>query len=131
MYVILRNVVCLKRDGLCVVDVLNWKELKGWLLYSMTRFSDKLRLRSFSLKPTRFLSLLSLSTLYNLCKSLARFFLSQTLPFFPMDNLFPDLAADHFDSSSSSSSSYRPLRRFLDDDDRDSSLERVYLIPHR
>ncbi|TKY61900.1 Ubiquitin carboxyl-terminal hydrolase 8 [Spatholobus suberectus] len=88
----------------------------------MTRFSEKLRLRSLFPKPTRFLALLSLSTLYHLCKSLARFLLSQTLPFLAMDNLF----SDDFDSASC-----RPNRRFLQDDDRDFGHERVYLLPHR
>ncbi|RDX76461.1 Ubiquitin carboxyl-terminal hydrolase 8, partial [Mucuna pruriens] len=91
----------------------------------MTRFSEKLRLRSLLPKPTRFLALVSLSTLHHLCKSLARFLLSQTLPFLVMDNLFPDYS-DDFDSSS-----YRPNRRFLQDDDRDFGHDRVYLLPYR
>ncbi|KAK7337337.1 hypothetical protein VNO77_17904 [Canavalia gladiata] len=92
----------------------------------MTRFSEKLRLSSLLLKPTRFLALLSLSTLH-LCKSLARFILSQTLPFLAMDNLFSDYFSDDFDSSYH----LRPHRRFLQEDDRDFGDERVYLLPYR
>ncbi|KAK7396784.1 hypothetical protein VNO78_17942 [Psophocarpus tetragonolobus] len=87
----------------------------------MTRFSERLRLRWLLPKPTRFLALVSLS------KSLARFLLSQTLPFLAMDNIFSDYISDDFDSSS-----YRPHRRFLQDDHRDfGALERVYLLPYR
>nr|KYP56970.1 Ubiquitin carboxyl-terminal hydrolase 8 [Cajanus cajan] len=92
----------------------------------MTRFGEKLRLRWLLPKPTRFLALLSLSTLHHLCKSLARFLLSQTLPFLAMDTLFSDYISDDFDSSSS-----RPHRRFLQDDERDFGHDRVYLLPHR
>ncbi|XP_057438932.1 ubiquitin carboxyl-terminal hydrolase 8-like [Lotus japonicus] len=94
----------------------------------MTRLSEKLRLSSLLLKPTRFLALVSLSTLFRLCKSLARFLLSQTLPFFSMDSLFSsnsDYFSDDFDSSYSH-------RRFFRDDDRDSVAdERVYLLPYK
>ncbi|KAK7284765.1 hypothetical protein RJT34_19518 [Clitoria ternatea] len=84
----------------------------------MTRFSEKLRLSSLLLKPTRFLSLLSLSTLH-LFKSLSRFLL------LPMDNLF----SDDFDSSSSPLH-LPPHRRFLQDHDhRDFAHERIYLLP--
>lgn len=98
------------------------------VLYDMTRLSEKLRLSSLLLKPTRFLALVSLSTLFRLCKSLARFLLSQTLPFFSMDSLFSsnsDYFSDDFDSSYSH-------RRFFRDDDRDSVAdERVYLLPYK
>ncbi|MED6106190.1 hypothetical protein PIB30_002642 [Stylosanthes scabra] len=97
----------------------------------MTRFSEKLRLSWLLQKPTRFLALLSLSTL-NLCKSIARYLLSQTLPFLSMDNLFAhhsDYFDDDFDSNSFHS---RPNRRYLHPPDpRDFPDERVYLLPYR
>ncbi|XP_058738954.1 ubiquitin carboxyl-terminal hydrolase 8-like [Vicia villosa] len=97
----------------------------------MTRLTEKLRFSSLFLKPTRFLSLLSLSTL-RLCKSLARFLLSQTLPFFSMDNLFSDNVVDYLsDELDSSAYSLRPNRRLLQEDDRDFADERVYLLPYR
>lgn len=96
----------------------------------MTRLTEKLRLSSLFLKPTRFLSLLSLSTL-RLCKSLARFLLSQTLPFFSMDNLFSDNVDYLSDELDSSAYSLRPNRRLLQEDDRDFADERVYLLPYR
>ena len=76
----------------------------------MTRLSERL-VRLFP-KPTRFLALVSLSTLHHLCKSLARFLLSQTLPA-TMDNnnLFSDYFSDDLDSSP-----YRPHRRDHDHD---------------
>jgi len=92
----------------------------------MTRFSERLRLRWLFPKPTRFLALVSLSTLHHLCKSLVRFLLSQTLPFLAMDNFFSDYLSDDFDSSP-----YRPHRRFLQDHDLDFAHERVYLLPYR
>ncbi|XP_027349205.1 ubiquitin carboxyl-terminal hydrolase 8-like isoform X2 [Abrus precatorius] len=92
----------------------------------MTRLSEKLRLSSLLQEPTRFLSLLSLSTL-NLCKSLARFILSQTLPFLAMDNLFSDYFSDDFDSPYH----LRPHRRFLQEDELYFGDERVYLLPYR
>ncbi|XP_014496181.1 ubiquitin carboxyl-terminal hydrolase 8 [Vigna radiata var. radiata] len=92
----------------------------------MTRFSERLRLRWLFPKPTRFLALVSLSTLHHLCKSLVGFLLSQTLPFLAMDNFFSDYLPDDFDSSP-----YRPHRRFLLDHDLDLARERVYLLPHR
>jgi len=92
----------------------------------MTRFSERLRLRWLFPKPTRFLSLVSLSTLHHLCKSLLRFLLSQTLPFLAMDNFFSDYLSDDFDSSP-----YRPHRRYLHDHDVDFAHERVYLLPYR
>lgn len=93
----------------------------------MTRLTEKLRLSSLLYKPTRFLALVSLSTLH-LCKSLLRSLLSQTLPpFLAMDNLFADSFSDDFDSSYS----LRPHRRSLQEDDRDFADERVYLIPYR
>ncbi|CAJ1881957.1 unnamed protein product [Sphenostylis stenocarpa] len=92
----------------------------------MTRFSERLRLCSLFPKPTRFLALVSLSTLHHLCKSLARFLLSQTLPFLAMDNFFSDYLSDDFDSSP-----HRPHRRYLQDHDLDFANERVYLLPYR
>ena len=92
----------------------------------MTRLSERL-VRLFP-KPTRFLALVSLSTLHHLCKSLARFLLSQTLPA-TMDNnnLFSDYFSDDLDSSP-----YRPHRRDHDHDHyRDfAALERLYLLPY-
>jgi hypothetical protein len=100
----------------------------------MTRLTEKLRLSSLFIKPTRFLSLLSLSTLHHLCNSLTRFFFSQTLPFFSMDNnnnnLFSD-NIDYFDDDFDSSYSLRPNRRLLQQDYRDFSVEKVYLLPYR
>ncbi|KAL9332168.1 hypothetical protein ACSQ67_001778 [Phaseolus vulgaris] len=92
----------------------------------MTRFSERLRLRWLFPKPTRFLALVSLSTLHHLCKSLVRFLLYQTLPFLAMDNFFSDYLSDDFDSSP-----YRSHRRFLHDHDHDFAHERVYLLPYR
>ncbi|KAE9590782.1 putative ubiquitinyl hydrolase 1 [Lupinus albus] len=95
----------------------------------MTRFLEKLRLSS---TVTRFLSLLFLPTL-RLFKSLSRFLLFQSLqPFLSMDNLFAD--NDYFndgDGDFDSSYSLRSNRRFLQDDDPDFGLDRVYLIPFR
>jgi hypothetical protein len=100
----------------------------------MTRLTEKLRLSSLFIKPTRFLSLLSLSTLHHLCNSLTRFIFSQTLPFFSMDNnnnnLFSD-NVDYFDDDFDSSYSLRPNRRLLQQDYRDFSVEKVYLLPYR
>ncbi|XP_015946297.1 ubiquitin carboxyl-terminal hydrolase 8 [Arachis duranensis] len=97
----------------------------------MTRFSEKLRLSWLLQKPTRFLALLSLST-FRLCKSIARYLLSQTLPHLSMDNLFADHSdyfSDDFDSNSYRS---RPNRRYLHPHDtRDFPDERVYLLPYR
>lgn len=96
----------------------------------MTRLTEKLRL-SFYI-PTRFLSLLSLSSTLNLCKSIARFLHSQTLlPFFSMDNnLFSD--NDYFsDDLDSSSYSLRLNRRLPDSDHLNFALDRVYLLPYR
>lgn len=96
----------------------------------MTRLTEKLGLSSFLLKPTRFLALVSLSTPLHLCKSLARFLRSQTLPFLAMDNLFSD-NTDYFADDFDSSYSLRPHRRFLQEDDHDFADERVYLLPYR
>ena len=96
----------------------------------MTRFPEKLRLRWLLQKPTRFLALVSLSTL-NLCKSIARFLLSQTLPFLTMDNLFADHSDYFSDDFDSAAYHLRPNRRSLHDDDRDFADERVYLLPYR
>jgi len=97
----------------------------------MTRLTEKLRL-SFYI-PTRFLSLLSLSSTLHLCKSIARFLHSQTLlPFFSMDNnLFSDNVDYFSDDLDSSSYSLRLNRRLPDSDHLDFALDRVYLLPYR
>ncbi|MED6124213.1 hypothetical protein PIB30_056921 [Stylosanthes scabra] len=99
----------------------------------MTRFSEKLRLSWLLQKPTRFLALLSLSSTLNLCKSIARYLLSQTLPFLSMDNLFAPHSSDYFDDDFDSNSFHsRPNRRYLHPPDpRDFPDERVYLLPYR
>ncbi|KAI9090730.1 hypothetical protein K1719_028583 [Acacia pycnantha] len=91
----------------------------------MTRLSEKIRLSSLVVKPTRFLSqkltLFSLST-FHLCKSLARSILSKTLSFLAMDSLFSDHDDFFWDLDS------RPQRRFVRDEEPQLENEPLYLV---
>lgn len=90
----------------------------------MTRFSGKIRFSFLVVKPTRFLSLLSLST-FRLCNSFARSLLSKTLSFFTMDTFFNDRDDLFWDLDS------RPQRRFSRDQDPQFDNEPLYLVSYR
>lgn len=94
----------------------------------MTHFSEKIRFASLVVKPTRFLSqkltIFSLST-FHLGKSLARFFLSKTLAFFTMDNLFADHDDCFWDLDS------RPQRRAFREQEPLLSNEPLYFVLYR
>ncbi|KAF7818874.1 ubiquitin carboxyl-terminal hydrolase 8-like [Senna tora] len=94
----------------------------------MTRFSEKIRLSSLVVKPTRFLSqkltILSLSS-FHFCKSLARFLLSKTLSFLTMDNFLADHDDYFWDLDS------RPHRRFLPEQEPHLENEPLYLVLYR